>query len=193
LGGLPPKPRIPHGYVEPQPEVLRRIALMVTEMHNGLASLGVMPEGLADNYERFAALCERLAAIADKELKGEQLSEDDDEFVANAARALKQTTILPDELRKKVLSETDSKMALIADVHTDTNSEVVLEEAVGAPFLLTVKMPLAGETTTLKGAVFSYYEFKHPMNDRLTDEAWQKMLAGKDSRPALPGWYPAGE
>ena len=189
----PPRPRIPHGYVEPQPEVLRRIALMVTKMHKGLAELGVMPEGLAGNYVRFAALCERLAAIADKELKGEQLSEDDDKFIVNAARALKRTTILPDELRKKVLSETDSQMALIADVHTDTNSEVVLEEAVGTPFLLAVKMPLAGETTTLRGAVFSYYEFKHPMDDRLTDEAWQEMLAGKDTRPALPGWYPAGE
>jgi hypothetical protein len=36
--------------------------------------------------------------------------------------------------------------------------------------------------------VFSYYEFKHPMDDRLTDEAWQEMLENEESRPSLPGW-----
>ena len=38
--------------------------------------------------------------------------------------------------------------------------------------------------------MFSYYEFKHPMKDRLTDEAWQKMLSSAE-RPAVPAWYPA--
>jgi hypothetical protein len=36
-----------------------------------------------------------------------------------------------------------------------------------------------------RGAVFSYYEFKHPMADRLTDEKWQEM---RDSRPPQPEW-----
>jgi hypothetical protein len=26
------------------------------------------------------------------------------------------------------------------------------------------------------GPVFSYYEFKHPINDRLTDEKWREIL-----------------
>jgi len=187
--GVPPRPRIPHGYVEPQPEVFRRIALMVGKMNKDLAALGVMPEGLDRNYERFGELCERLAAIADKELGGKELSEDDDRFIAGVGNRLKSTTVLPRELRKRILSETDSKMALIADVHTDNNSQKVLEEGVGTPFLLSVKMPLAGKMTTLRGAVFSYYEFKHPMDDRLTDEAWQKMLENAAARPKLPEWF----
>ncbi len=44
--------------------------------------------------------------------------------------------------------------------------------------------------TTLKGAVFSYYEFKWPMKDRLTDERWQAMLKKGSKRPELPTWYP---
>jgi len=187
--GVPPKPRIPHGYVEPQPDVFRRIGLMVSKMNKDLAALGVMPEGLDRNYTSFAELCERLAAIADKELGGKELTAEDDAFIARAAGRLKATTVLPHELRKKVLSETDSKMALIADVHTDNNSKKVLEEGVGAPFLLSVRMQLAGKMTTLQGAVFSYYEFKHPMDDRLTDEAWQKMLETAAARPKLPEWY----
>jgi hypothetical protein len=45
--------------------------------------------------------------------------------------------------------------------------------------------------TEFHGAVFSYYEFKQPMSERLTDEAWQEMLADPSKRPSLPSWAPA--
>jgi hypothetical protein len=113
----------------------------------------------------------------------------------HVAQDLKATTILPPGLREKVLSrKTDSQMAVIADVHTDTNAGKVLEEGVGTPFLLTVQMPLRGKSgrlTEFHGAVFSYYEFKQPMSERLTDEAWQEMLADPSKRPSLPSWAPA--
>jgi len=32
-----------------------------------------------------------------------------------------------------------------------------------------------------------YYEFKHPLRDRLTDEKWQEM-GEKKERPAQPDW-----
>jgi hypothetical protein len=38
------------------------------------------------------------------------------------------------------------------------------------------------------GGVFSYYEFKWPMDDRLTDEAWQEMSPLPD-RPAWTGSF----
>jgi hypothetical protein len=34
------------------------------------------------------------------------------------------------------------------------------------------------------GGAFSYYEFKQPLADRLTDEAWGSMAP----RPSRPGW-----
>jgi hypothetical protein len=37
------------------------------------------------------------------------------------------------------------------------------------------------------GRVFSHYEFKHPMNDRLMDEARREMLPSGRA-PAPPGW-----
>jgi hypothetical protein len=41
--------------------------------------------------------------------------------------------------------------------------------------------------TLCRGVAFTYYEFKWPMSDRLTDEAWQAKL--KDgTAPALPSW-----
>ncbi|MEA1925191.1 MAG: DUF3160 domain-containing protein, partial [Candidatus Altiarchaeota archaeon] len=37
------------------------------------------------------------------------------------------------------------------------------------------------------GPVMSYYEFKHPMSDRLTDENWREML--ETGKPEEPQWY----
>ena len=189
LKSVPPPPAM-IAYVEPQPEVFRRIGAMVTKMHTDLAALGVMPDGLGENYQRYAAICERLAVLADKELAGEPLNDDEVRYLMGVAGSLKHSTRLPAALRKRILSDTDAKMALIADVHTDTNSQVVLEEGVGTPFSLVVRMRIAGKMIDLHGAVFSYYEFKQPMNDRLTDEAWQKMLGDAATRPALPEWMP---
>jgi hypothetical protein len=38
------------------------------------------------------------------------------------------------------------------------------------------------------GPVLSYYEFKQPMNDRLTDEAWRELL-DSPKKPERPRWY----
>jgi hypothetical protein len=37
------------------------------------------------------------------------------------------------------------------------------------------------------GPVLSYYEFKHPMDDRLTDEKWRVMLL-EGKGPSVPEW-----
>ena len=65
-------------------------------------------------------------------------------------------------------------MGLVADVHT-SGSEV-LEEAVGNAAELWVVVPIKGKLQLTRGAIFSYYEFKHPSNHRLTDEAWQAQI-----------------
>jgi hypothetical protein len=45
-----------------------------------------------------------------------------------------------------------------------------------------------GLTFLAAGPVFSYYEFKQPMSDRLTDEAWQELLASP-AKPDRPRWF----
>jgi hypothetical protein len=37
------------------------------------------------------------------------------------------------------------------------------------------------------GPVMSYYEFKQPIGERLTDEKWREMLGSEP--PERPGWY----
>jgi hypothetical protein len=83
------------------------------------------------------------------------------------------------------------KTTLIADVHTDTNTEKCLEEGTGYVDLgLFVYKQPDGRLVVGAGPVLSYYEFKHPMQDRLTDEKWREILKGKDA-PAQPEWTKA--
>jgi hypothetical protein len=77
---------------------------------------------------------------------------------------------------------------IVADVHTETNSGMVLEEGTGRlrPLYVAYPMPDGGVVVGC-GPAFSYYEFKHPMGDRLTDEKWKGMVQ-QDKVPALPEW-----
>ena len=54
-------------------------------------------------------------------------------------------------------------MAVVADVHTDSNSQQALEEGVGDAFPIYVLVPVEGKLTLTKGGVFSYYEFTVPL------------------------------
>ena len=62
-----------------------------------------------------------------------------------------------------------------------------MEEAVGFVNLIVVayKVP-DGRILIGAGPVMSYYEFKQPISDRLTDESWRDMLSSNP--PDRPEW-----
>jgi hypothetical protein len=76
----------------------------------------------------------------------------------------------------------------VADVHTDGNTLKSLEEATGyiKSILVAYKLP-DNRILIGVGPVFSYYEFKQPMAERLTDEKWKEMLKS-GNYPAAPEW-----
>ena len=87
------------------------------------------------------------------------------------------------------MNENGLQTTIVADVHTDQNSGKVLEEGTGHLRRMWVAYPMPdGGVVVGAGPVFSYYEFKHPMSDRLTDEKWKKLLRGRAKKPALPKW-----
>ena len=82
----------------------------------------------------------------------------------------------------------DASTVLVADVHTDGNTSQVLEEGVGYVNLMIAAYQRPGGYMALgAGPVMSYYEFKWPMNDRLTDERWTELLASR-AKPSPPVW-----
>lgn len=63
---------------------------------------------------------------------------------------------------------------LITDVHTDTITNEVLQLGVGYPKVLTVDIAADKKA---QAVVFSCYEFRQPISNRLTDEGWKKLLS----------------
>jgi len=182
--GMMPQPEAAKGYVEPQPEVYARLAALAKQMRTGLEGRGLLDAEYSDKLERLESLLLSLKTIAEKELSGEVLSEEEYELVRNIGGILEGITTFSAQVQEQITSEADERMAIVADVHTDVNTGQVLEEGVGDAFLIYVIAPVEGQLAATQGGVFSYYEFTQPMDDRLTDEAWQAM----EPKPDLPVW-----
>jgi len=181
----PPEP--PKGYVEPNPELYGRLASLAGMTIDGLKSRNLLLDVFGDRLSKLKDLLAALKAISEKELTGTTLSQDEYDTIRYVGGTLEGITTFPPEVKDAITSDTDDRMAVVADVHTDVNSNKVLEEGVGDPYYIYVAVPAGGSVVVAKGAAFAYYEFKWPMDDRLTDSKWQDMLKG-GSPPEAPGW-----
>ena len=182
--GIMPQPEAVKGYVEPQPEVYARLAALARQMRTGLEGRGLLDAEYVDKLERLESLLLSLKTMAEKELMGQALSEEEYELIRNIGGILEGITTFSAKVKEEITSEADERMAIVADVHTDVNTGQVLEEGVGDAFLIYVIAPVEGQLVAAQGGVFSYYEFTQPMDDRLTDEAWQAL----EPKPDLPVW-----
>ena len=173
-------PDIPPGYVEPVPEFFGQLLALTRMTHQGLEALDALSEEAGQRLENLELLLETLLSIANKQLIGEALSEDDLRFITTFSEQLERTIF--------GVAEEGVKTTLAADVHTHGVEGLVVEEAVGNVDLIVVACPTtSGDIFLVVGPVLSYYEFKHPMSDRLTDEGWRTLLASEEA-PARPTW-----
>ncbi len=179
----PPRSSIPvaTGYVEPVPEFYGRLLALTRMTRLGLSDLNALSAQAAARLTNLEAILSRLIEIANKELTNQSLTEDDHQYIRGFAKKLEGAVIGVEE---KGLMTT-----LIADVHTYSLEALVVEEAVGNVDLIVVACPTPeGPVFLAAGPVLSYYEFKHSMSDRLTDEAWQ-ILLNSPQKPERPKWY----
>lgn len=168
------------GYVEPVPEFYQRILALTMMTRKGLTDLQVLNETEIHRLNNLETILNRLRSISKAQLEGTEVNQSDYEFICNFGEQLENIIIGVDTQGKET--------TLIADVHTDTNTAQVLQEAVGYVKLILVayKSP-DGHVILGAGPVFSYYEFTQPMSDRLTDEEWKELL-GKEHQPNPPTW-----
>ncbi len=168
------------GYVEPVPEFYQRLLALTTMTQTGLTDLQALNETETYRLNNLETLLRRLLTISTLELEGKQLNDSDYEFIRDFGEHL-------DGIITGV-NEQGKETTIIADVHTDTNTGVVLEEAVGYVDLMIVAYRTPDEKVIAgAGPVFSYYEFKQTMSDRLTDEAWKQLLE-TGQEPNRPTW-----
>ena len=147
----------------------------------GLDDLNVLTPEARQQFSELDELLQQILDIVAKELTNEPLSSEDREFIK----------ILPITLNSIITGAEDiaPKTTLVADVHTNPFEAKVVEEAGGKVDLIVVACPMPdGKVFLAVGPVLSYYEFKHPMSDRLTDEAWRELL-DSPNKPERPTWY----
>lgn len=182
------------GYVEPVPELYAKVRESVEELRNKVTSLGFPNDrALERNYQHFEDILSRLENIAEKELAGDRPSESEYRLIENIGSSLSGIIKYPHyvDVTRKFRSSVDNKMPIVADVFTEVNTSQVLEEALGRPAEIFVIAKVDGEYKVCVGAVYSYYEFKQPMDDRLTDEKWRLILKNEEAefeKPEPPEW-----
>ena len=185
--GMPDPPGFTYGYVEPNPHLYARLASLANLMRTGLNHKGLLLSEFENKLVNFESLLLGLKSISEKELTNQELLSEEYNLIWTIGERLENLLTFSDDLTVSICDETDEGMAIVADVHTDSNSKRVLEEGVGYPFEVWVAVKIKTNIMLTKGAGFSYYEFKHPMADRLTDKAWQDMLIS-DNPPEIPQW-----
>ncbi len=169
------------GYVEPVPEFYGRLLALTQMTREGLSDYNALSAEATSRLVNLEDILGRLITIANKELTNQVMSENDYEYIRNFGDILENAVL--------GVEEKGIKTTLAADVHTNTNEGKVVEEGVGYVDLIIVACPEPDGSIFLSaGPVLSYYEFKHPMDDRLTDEAWRDMLASPE-KPDRPSWF----
>jgi len=167
------------GYVEPVPEFYNRLLALTRMTIKGLDEMEALDSVSKARLERLEEVLERLLEISKNELENKELTQEDYDFIESFGGQL--NGVIAD------VEDKAKKTTIIADVHTDQNSGQVLEEGVGYVDMIVVayKVP-DGRILIGAGPVMSYYEFKQPMSDRLTDEKWRDML--QSNPPERPEW-----
>ena len=176
------------GYVEPEPAVYGRLAALTRMTIDGLESRDLLKEDAKASLEQLEELALDLKTISEKELTQKPLSDEEYDLIRSFGGQLEHFWLeaLADEGVDDTSAVIENPAALIADVATDPSGQV-LEEGNGYVSNIYAVVPVDGTLRIAKGAVYSYYEFSWPSEDRLTDEKWKTMLENKTT-PDLPPW-----
>jgi len=192
----PETPALVTGYVEPEPEVFARLAALASFTRRGLGEKGLLDGLFEERLADFEELMLSLKMIAEKELRNAPPTAEESALMCNFGTLIEELTTFPPSFGKQYGNEADDFTAVIADVHTDPNTDECLEVGVGHPLDIYVIAPVNGVPTLTKGGIFSYHEFRRSLADgRLTDEEWQKLQSGPDA-VGMPEWtssFLAGE
>jgi len=177
-------------YVEPVPELYIRLyqtSLIFQDKLNKLIFLddvknnteedieGSFLSNTQSNFEELNEILGKLITISNKELRYEALTEDEYDFIDNFDSTSHWLIIrLVSNMHGGDIIDIGDLFdtILVTDVHTDGNTNQVLEEGVGKirTGLFVYRTPQNNNLVLGVGPVFSYYEFLQPINNRLTDE-----------------------
>lgn len=183
----------PEGYVEPYPELYRRLALFA-QAGEQLYSTQVTATELqmaAPFFNRFAEIMTTLQGISERELNGMQLTAADVEFIQKILKSAPGCgdPIIIDGWYQDLFYSVFSVSAdnyVVADVHTAPTDEagapVGWVKHVGTGLINTgivIAPSIGGGLTAYTGPMMSYHEHTTLNFKRLNDDEWAQGIANR--------------
>ncbi len=200
-GGGPPLTSF--GYVEPNPLVFARIAIVAAMLHQGLVERGFISPN-PDDYFRYGD--PYLSALYTSDAELQKLAFQAASFADMARRELAGEPLVEEDYWSILFFGTDLNMllqalyqgagdpdpvALVTDVASNPSAGSALQEAVGGVDYIYVVVPAPnGGLQLVRGGVFSYYEWVGDINRRMTDDEWRAQVESGQV-PPRPGWVSA--
>ncbi len=194
----------PTGYVEPYPEFYARVKFFADEAARlfaaaefpptdaGAAAQKAQQQGYAKFFKQMSETVGMLETLSKKELAGEPFTAEEKMFVkktvdqrGGGSGPPRYDGWYPNLFYHR--EECADWAPVVADVHTDPDSASCLEVGVGDAMLGVIAIDNDGDRMTYVGPLYSFYEFRQPVEKRMTDPEWAQMIAtGK--QPARPDW-----
>ena len=174
----------PRGYVEPAPQTFNAIAALYESLARTVgASADFEPQvrdAVVTHLGASASETRRFAAMAERELRGQTLSDSDYAAIQAVAGSAEHQFLIYKSLGTKDEGlPTPDPIAKIADVAGDP-ALGLLEVAVGNPLEWRQIVPYFGRREIVVGGTYSYYEFVSPT--LFDNEMWRRDL-DKHARP----------
>jgi len=185
----------PPAFVDPMPRFFGQLEALAIEVHRRIGAskepkikLPWEEEGILMNARRFAA---RLKEMATREVEGKALSREDQAWLRKVGPLMEAMLIGQEKTYNTYIGKNQGRMergvTLVSDIYTQLSLGQVLQIGLGHLMDLFVVIPDGYAHNLVQGGIQSYRAFHHPLEDRLTDEAWyERLKAGK--APPLPPW-----
>jgi len=178
----------PAAYIEPNLDVMYRLSDLLNESIAILSGNGFMKKEYRAKFEQFKEIVDKSVEIVKNEASDKPLNDWQNDFIYSIASSLGHIVLPPGNIGW--LQAKDLQMALVSDVHTDTENQVCLEVATGKPYRIFVALNDGyGGKRIAEGFTYSYYEFIQPAGDRLNDDKWKERVYDKNDVDKLkPEW-----
>lgn len=166
------------GYVEPEPVVYARFVELADRTAEGLKRYGMLNSIEEENLTRLSQIAGQMLEISKKELREEVLTDEEYEFIRNYGGNIEHFWYEAAKAAsggEEGVEVQEFPAALVVDIATNPNGEV-LEAATDVPSFICVIVKVDGKLKIARGSVYSFYQFRWPMEDRLTDTKWRQMM-----------------
>lgn len=164
------------GYVEPEVEVYNELYLLANNMKEKFGKMEMIGDTDKEFLDNFATLSLKLKAISEKELKNENLSDEEYELIRGYGGDIEHLII--DSGAYEYDSIYAKSNAIVADIATgeDGGMYYAREIATGNPIKMYVLVKVEDKYKVCAGAVFDFYQFEVPIADRMTDIEWRTSM-----------------